>query len=320
MSVFAKGIIATIVVPGFLFGTVFLLLSMVLGGKLAYFVEACVTFGVLTLVSLIWFITALGPLGPATAWFPAAIGPKVTSVSFDSRTYNVADYPNGAWQAPGAGKHMADLSGSDDTLAESLQLTPVLNTLVSDAISPIRGLRDQVKPLEQGPIGLLPGKFTVTNIRMEPAVVKGKESIVAVGKAVPSAPTSVPKLPGGATSATIDKYLVSIGQEVSVGQNILAITLPNGQTANLAATDTGVVAGFGPGVGSLIRPNVPILILDISVQPGQPKPVVVVAARVRGALRTPAFFFLLVSLLLFVLHLFGLSRLEKRSRATAVTV
>ena len=50
MSVFAKGVIATIGVLGALFGMVYLVLSMVLGPKLAYWVEGAITFGVLALL------------------------------------------------------------------------------------------------------------------------------------------------------------------------------------------------------------------------------------------------------------------------------
>ena len=311
MSTFAKGIIAVIVVPGFLFGTVFVLLAMVLGAKLAYFVEACVTFGVLILTSLIWFITALGPMGPATAWVGIAEGTNITTATYAGHVYNLADYPGGAWKAPRAKLYMADLKGDDDTLAESLALTPVVQTTVNNAISLIPGLKSQVAPIVKGPVDLKPAKFTQTDVRMEPAVVKGKDSLIAVAKVVPSAPNAVTKLPEGAQSATIDKYLVNIGDQITGGQPVMAITLPNGNQAQLMSSLTGTVAALGPAPGSLIRPNVPMIIMDVSSLPGQPKPVLVAAVRVRGSLRTPAFFYLLVSTLLFILHLIGLSRLEK---------
>ena len=65
---------------------------------------------VLTLMSLIWFASALGPTGPDTAWQVIAIGPNLTSASVTGTVYNVADYPNDGWQKPKVGQHLADRS------------------------------------------------------------------------------------------------------------------------------------------------------------------------------------------------------------------
>src|SRR5207253_2546164 len=88
--VFNTYVLAVILVMGALFGMVYLLMSMVLGSKLAYWVEACVTFGVLTIMSLIWFISALGPTGADTAWKAIALGPNLTEAKAFGTTYNVA--------------------------------------------------------------------------------------------------------------------------------------------------------------------------------------------------------------------------------------
>lgn len=307
MSVFAKGVIATVCVMGALYGMVFLLMSMVMGAKLAYWVEGAVVFGVLSIMSAIWVFSALGPVGPDTAWQAIAAGPAVTSASYQGTSYNVSDYPNGQWQAPKQGAHLADLSGADDLVTEQTEVKTVMDAMVGNAISPIPGVVAKVKPIIQGDIGLTPGAFTETDIRMEQAVVKGKQSLIAIGRAVPSEPVSQPALPGGVQTATIQKYLVNVGDTITKGEPVVQT-----DAGPLTSNDIGIVAALGPDVGSLVRPNVPFLILDIENNPANTvKPVNVVAVRVRGSLKTPPTIYLLVSLVLFFFHLIGLSRVEK---------
>src|SRR6266700_6843767 len=179
MSVFTKGVIAVIAVMGSLFGMLDLLLTMLLGRKLAYWVEGAVIFGVLSIMGFIWFVSALGPTGPDTAWQVVAMGPGITQASFKGTTYNVADYPGDGWMKPASGQHMADLHGADDTLSEAAQAKPVLDSGISNAISAIPGQRDLVKRIVSGSIDLQVGAFTNTKVRMKPARVEGKDSIVA---------------------------------------------------------------------------------------------------------------------------------------------
>ncbi|HEU5001438.1 MAG TPA: biotin/lipoyl-containing protein [Actinomycetota bacterium] len=318
MSVFTKGVIATIAVPGVLFLLVYMLLSMILGAKLAYLVEACVTFGCLVIMGFIWTISALGPTGNATAWQGIGVGPGITKASFDGTTYDLSSYPNSPpWVKPTQGKYLADLKSADDELAEESEVKTVMDGLVGNAISPIPGVLAQVKPLIQGTIGLETGKFTETDIRMQPATVKGKASIIAVAKGVASAPVSEQSLPNNLQTATVVKYLVKVGDTVSNGQDVLEATA-NGQSFNLPSTDSGVVAAFGPAAGSLVRAGVPILILDVSSHPGSPPPVTIVAVRVRGDLHTPAAIVFVVSMILFLLHLLGLNRYEKARKQSAL--
>lgn len=318
MSVFTKGVIATISVTGVLFLMVYLLLSMILGAKLAYFVEACVTLGCLMIMGFIWTISALGPTGSATAWQGIGIGPGLTKASFDGTAYDVSSYPNNSqWTTPSQGKYMADLHGADDELTELGEVKTIMDGLVGNAISPIPGVVTTVQPLIHGQIGLKPGQFTETDILMQPATVKGKSSIIAVAKGVASAPVSEQSFPNNLQTATAVKYLVKVGDTVSNGQDVLQATA-NGQTFTLQSTDSGVVAAFGPPPGSLVRPGVPILILDVSNHPGAPAPVTIIAVRVRGDLHTPAAIVFIVSVLLFLLHIVGLNRYEKSRKQSAL--
>ncbi|GAC1367493.1 MAG: hypothetical protein NVSMB32_12450 [Actinomycetota bacterium] len=317
MSIFTKGILAAIGVMGGLFGMVYLLMSMVLGAKLAYWVEAAITFGVLSIMSAIWVFSGLGPVGPSTAFEGIAVGPNVTTVTAHGSTYNLADYPTGpGWKAPEAHIYLADLHGDDDLATEALQAKTVMDGLVGNAVSPIPGVVKRVKSLVQGQVTLQAGSYTETDMRMEAVNVDGKASIIAVSKVVPSQPISVVALPNNAATATIVKYLVNLGDPITKGQDIMTVQLPDNTNANLQSTDAGTVAALGPDVGSLVRANVPILTLDISSHPNQPPAVLVAAVRVRGSLKTPPMIYLIVSLLLFVIHLSGLSRLERARRAS----
>lgn len=324
MSVFAKGVLATIFVVGMLFGMVYLLMSMVLGPKLAYWVEGAVSFGVIAIMSFIWLISALGPVGPSTVWQTIAMGPNVTTATFKGTTYNVGDYPNQPpWVKPTVGKHLADLSGADDLASEASDLQTVMDSAIGNALSPVPGVKAKVASTIKGPIDLktgTAGSYTEANVLMKQATVDGKDSIIAVGRGVPSEPVSAKSLPGqtgSSTTATVVKYLVGIGDTVTEGQNVVEIT-NNGQTAYLTSDKAGVVTAFGPAVGSLVRPGVPYLTLDVSGQAGQPAAINVVSVRVRGAEHTPAGIALVVSLILFVVHLMGVSRLEKSRNQAAL--
>jgi biotin carboxyl carrier protein len=314
VSVFAKGVIAAVAVIGALFGMVYLLLAMVLGPKLAYWVEGAVTFGVLTIMSVIWFGTALGPTGPDTAWQAIAMGPGLTQASVTGTVYNVADYPNG-WQKPAVGQHLADLKGADDTASEALQAKPVMDAFVGDAVSTIPGLRNSVAPLVHGSVDLVPGQFTNSDIRIKPATVEGKPSLIAVAKAVPSEDVTA-TLPAGVKQANVVKYLVNVDDHVSKGQDVLSISSDNGP-GTVTSPDDGVLIVESLRPGDIVRPGGPFATLDISSHPGQPQPVVVVAIRVRGKLRTPALYYFLASLALLLLHLLGLSRVDRARRAAA---
>ncbi|MGH2719294.1 MAG: biotin/lipoyl-containing protein [Actinomycetota bacterium] len=320
MSVFAKGILATIVVPAVLFGMVYLLLSMILGAKLAYWVEASVTFGVLSIMSFIWTVSALGPTGAATVWQTISVGPSITSAKFRGETYNLADYPNSSrWETPTAGKYLADLNGADDLAAEETLCQTAMDGSVADHLSTVVDQVKTVKPIIHGNIQLTTGNYTEDDIKMTLATVGGRSSILAVGRGVPSKPISVNSLPGQSgtgQTATIVKYLVEPGDTVTANQNVMQIS-NNGSTNVLTTSQGGIVAALGPAAGSLVRPGVPILTLDLSGQAGEPPPVLIAAVRVRGDLHTPAAIYLLCALLLFVVHLSGLSKLEKKRKALA---
>jgi hypothetical protein len=313
VSVFIKGVLAVILVMGALFGMVYLLMSMVLGPKLAYWVEGCVAFGVVSIMSLIWFISALGPTGADTAWKAIALGPNLTEAKAFGTTYNVADYPGDGWQKPKVGAHLADLKGGDDTDTEVTQAKPVLDSAVGDAVSSIPGQVDLVKPYVQGDIGLTTGDFTNYNILVKPVTVKGKASLIAVAKGAPSKAVNADLGPG-VTDGTLNKYLLNVGDKVDKGQDFMSVTTKGGNV-NVKSSDPGIIAAEPLRPGDRVRAGGPVMTVDLSGQPDQPPPIIVVAVRVRGRLRTPAMYYLVVSLLLLAIHMLGLRSYERKRRA-----
>lgn len=318
---FWKGIFAFGIMFSVFVGSTWLLLSMILGPKLAYFVTASCFLGVLLMLSGIWFVTGLGPkgeqgffgnLGVETAWEAVETGPHLGSVKSQYGDFNVGDYPNG-WITPSKNKKLADLSGDDSTLTEVANVHPVMEALVLDAISPIPGKRKEVAPHVKGDVKLQTENFVTTDIKMKEAKVRGKDSILAVGRAAPSANLLSGNL-GGAQEGIVTRFIAKQGAQLKPGDPVLEVTA-NKNKIVLTSDKTGRLAKFGFRLKDKIKPNVTFATLDITGQPGAPPPVEILAVRVRGSVRVPAFIYLAASFGLLCLHLLGLSRVERRQKA-----
>lgn len=77
-------------------GSVWLLLTMVMGPRLAYFVSASLTLGFLLIMGVVWSINPLGPVGKLPEWDPIAIGESASEIDFGP----AASYPDSPWRAP----------------------------------------------------------------------------------------------------------------------------------------------------------------------------------------------------------------------------
>jgi hypothetical protein len=75
-------------------GSIFLLLAMVMGGRLAYFVTASVTLASLLIMGVVWSVNPLGPVGELPEWVGFQIGADPAQLNFGP----AADYPEGTWQ------------------------------------------------------------------------------------------------------------------------------------------------------------------------------------------------------------------------------
>jgi hypothetical protein len=95
-TIFVTGVAVTIAGIIVFIGSIFLLLSLVLGGRLAYFVTASVTLAILVILGVVWSINPLGPVGQLPAWVPQGAADKPAQISFGP----MSSYPNGPWQMP----------------------------------------------------------------------------------------------------------------------------------------------------------------------------------------------------------------------------
>ena len=79
-------------------GSAFLLLTLVLGARLAYFVTASVTLCFVLIMAVVWSISSppLGPAGQSPEWEPEAIGEETSALDFDA----ASDYPDDPWAEP----------------------------------------------------------------------------------------------------------------------------------------------------------------------------------------------------------------------------
>jgi hypothetical protein len=108
-ATFIEGAAAVIAAVLVFCGSVFMLMTFVMGAKLAYFVTASVTLGFLLIMGLIWSTSELGPVGQLPAWEPLAVeeeGGELTGPS-------ASEYPEGPWQ---------EFATDEDSLTQSTEL------------------------------------------------------------------------------------------------------------------------------------------------------------------------------------------------------
>lgn len=74
-------------------GSVWLLLMLIMGGKLAYFVTATVTLGVLVIMGVVWSTSELGPVGEQPTWSEVGVGEQISEVDFGA----AESYPDAPW-------------------------------------------------------------------------------------------------------------------------------------------------------------------------------------------------------------------------------
>lgn len=98
-SILVEGLAATISAIIVFCGSVWLLLALVLGPRLAYFVTASITLGFLLMMGVVWSIgdVALGPVGELPSYATRGVGDSPAEAGFGP----AADYPDGGgWFTP----------------------------------------------------------------------------------------------------------------------------------------------------------------------------------------------------------------------------
>ena len=102
-AVFVEGVAATVASVIVFCGSVFLLLAMIMGARLAYFVTASVTLAFLFIMGLIWSFTnptaPLGPVGIMPEWETVSVVAEGDPLEGPSASeYEGADTEGGGWE------------------------------------------------------------------------------------------------------------------------------------------------------------------------------------------------------------------------------
>ena len=96
-SIFVEGIAATVSAVIVFCGSVWLLLALLLGPRLAYFITASITLGFLLLMGAVWSIgEPLGPVGELPSYRPVGVAESIDEIQFGP----AAEYPEGDWFEP----------------------------------------------------------------------------------------------------------------------------------------------------------------------------------------------------------------------------
>jgi hypothetical protein len=95
-TIFVTGVAVTVAGIIVFIGSIFLLLALVMGARLAYFVTASVTLAVLVILGVVWSINPLGPVGQLPEWEPQGAADTPAQINFAP----MSSYPNGPWKAP----------------------------------------------------------------------------------------------------------------------------------------------------------------------------------------------------------------------------
>lgn len=75
-------------------GSAFLLLTLILGARLAYWITASVTLAFVLIMAIAWSVNPLGPVGQLPEWDPVDIDEDVSKLEFQP----AAEYPEGQWR------------------------------------------------------------------------------------------------------------------------------------------------------------------------------------------------------------------------------
>ena len=77
-------------------GSAFLLLMLILGARLAYFITASITLAFVFIMAVVWSINPLGPVGQLPEWDPVDIAEDASQLEGTG----ASDYPDSPWRAP----------------------------------------------------------------------------------------------------------------------------------------------------------------------------------------------------------------------------
>jgi hypothetical protein len=122
-STFLTGVGAVVAAFVVFCGGIWMVLTMVLGARLAYFVTACITLSFIFIMTLVWSFTPLGPVGQLPEYDGVDIGEQ-GNVDFAQ----AGSYPNDPWKVPNEDDDEQTTKASE---AESAA-TDVLEAAITD--------------------------------------------------------------------------------------------------------------------------------------------------------------------------------------------
>src|SRR5680860_968601 len=114
-TIFVEGIgavVSAIIIFG---GSVWLLLTMVLGARLAYFVTASVTLAFVVMMGVVWSINPLGPVGDLPGWDETGVSEDVAELEGP----NASSYPEAPWE------EFEEEDAEEDSPVQNLEVPPV---------------------------------------------------------------------------------------------------------------------------------------------------------------------------------------------------
>jgi hypothetical protein len=153
-TTFIQGVAAFISAIIVFVGSVAFLLSLVLGGRLAYFLSATITLAFVLIMAVVWSFgwntTPLGPVGQQPEWHVEAVADSVADVDFGG----AADYPDGGgWHAanPDDQGETARASELESSATDALEQA-ITDEEVSDFLSITQATvnQDLTRLMEQG--------------------------------------------------------------------------------------------------------------------------------------------------------------------------
>jgi hypothetical protein len=122
-SIFVTGVGSVVAGIVVFCGGIWMLLTMVLGGRLAYFVVASITTAFVLIMATVWSFTPLGPVGQLPEFDEVGIGEQ-GQVDFAQ----AGSYPNDPWKVPNTDDQEQATKASE---AES-SATSILETAITD--------------------------------------------------------------------------------------------------------------------------------------------------------------------------------------------
>jgi hypothetical protein len=185
-------------------GSIWLLITMVAGARLAYFIVASVVLAFLLIMSIVWSLNPLGPVGELPSWSSIAVAPSVAKINFGP----ASSYPSAPWHTVNT-KDVAEATKASSLQAES---TDALATAIEKGQVPFESTTEATANLDT--VRLLPqGDQEYGAVTYEAAAgagaPKGAKAVVVM-KYHPGNPLGPPKVIAAGAAVLLLVHLVGL--------------------------------------------------------------------------------------------------------------